>query len=124
MALVGVGSGEAIVLQNPPMSAWGRSPEGWTDLYYLEAWRDQNLDALIGRAISAVPTSGMKDTCKDLHLLEPGLILLFAGDRPGSSAYGEYQISIPAGSYRILEGTYSVGAVEAMTIFRLRPTGI
>src|SRR5579884_1078662 len=40
LSLLPVGSGHAIVLQDPPMSAWGRSPEGWIDLYYLEAWKD------------------------------------------------------------------------------------
>jgi hypothetical protein len=123
MALIPVSSGQAIVLQNPPMSAWGRSPEGWIDLYYLEGWKDENLDGLIKRAVVATPTASMKDTGKLLTLNEPGLIFLFAGDRPGDTVYGEYHIPIGSGSYRILEARYSVAQKEAVIVYRLRPSG-
>jgi hypothetical protein len=57
MATIAVGSGRAILLQDPPMSAWGRSPEGWVDLYYLEAWSDEDLDALIGPRSRPLPAA-------------------------------------------------------------------
>ncbi len=121
MALIPVGSGQAMVLAGPPLSAWGRSPEGWIDIYYLEAWADTNADALLKRVVSGTPTSAMTDTGKVITLTQAGLILLFAGDKPGSAAYGEYAIPIDSGSYRILEGHYKVGAIEEVYVYRLQP---
>lgn len=121
MALLPVGHGQAIVLGNPPLSAWGHSPEGWIDIYNLQAWADTNTDALIKRAVTNMPTSGMKDSGKAITLNQPGLILLFAGDKPGNTAYGEYAIPIDAGSYRILEGHYKPQTNEEIFIYRLQP---
>jgi hypothetical protein len=121
MALISVGSGQAMVLAGPPMSAWGRSPEGWIDIYYLAGWVDTNVDAMVKRAVAATPTSGMSDTGKVMTLTKPGLILLFAGDKPGSTAYGEFAIPIEAGSYCILEGHYKARNWEEGYIYRLRP---
>jgi hypothetical protein len=121
MAIIPVGRGQAMVLANPPLSAWGRSPEGWIDIYYLEAWADTNTDALLKRAIAATPTSAMTDTGKVMTLTEPGLILLFAGDQPGKTAFGELPIPIEPGGYRILEGHYKGGTNEEIYVYRLRP---
>ena len=123
MALIPVGSGQAMVLASPPMSGWGRSPEGWIDIYYLEAWVDTNIDAMVKRAVAATPTSAMSDTGKVITLTKSGLVLLFAGDTPGSSAYGEYAIPIEAGSYCILEGHYKSRNWEELYVYRLRPKG-
>jgi hypothetical protein len=121
MALIAVGGGQAMVLANPPLSAWGRSPEGWIDIYDLEAWPDTNTDAMLKRAVAATQTSAMTDTGKVMILAQPGLILLFAGDKPGSTAYGEYAIPIDSGSYEILEGHYKPAATEEVYMYRLRP---
>jgi len=121
MALIPVGSGQAMVLANPPLSAWGHSPEGWIDIYYLEAWADTNTDALLKRAVAATPTSAMNDSGKVMTLSESGLILLFAGDKPGSTAYGECPIPIESGSYRILEGHYKGDTNEEIYVYRLQP---
>jgi hypothetical protein len=121
MALISVGNGQAMVLANPPLSAWGRSPEGWIDIYCLEVWQDTNVDAMVKRAVAATPTSAMTDTGKVMTLRKPGLILLFAGDTPGSTAYGEYAIPIEAGSYCILEGHYKGRNWEEVYVYRLRP---
>jgi hypothetical protein len=121
IALLAVGSGQAIVLGNPPLSAWGHSPEGWIDIYNLQAWADTNTDALIKRAVTNTLTSGMKDSGKVIKLNQPGLILLFAGDKPGNTAYGEHDIPIGAGSYRILEGHYRPQTNEEVFIYRLQP---
>jgi|GEM_PF-2362004 len=123
MALIPVGTGQAMVLADPPLSAWGRSPEGWIDIYYLEAWPDTNTDAMIKRAVAATPTKAMTDTGKVMSLKEAGLILLFAGDKPGSTAYGEYAIPIEPGTYRILEGHYQTGKSEEVYVYRLQPKG-
>lgn len=121
MAFISVGNGQAMVLADPPLSAWGRSPESWVDIYYLEAWADTNTDTMIKRAVSATPTTAMADTGKVMILKEAGLILLFAGDTPGNTAYGESAIPINPGSYRILEGHYKSGTKEEMFIYRLQP---
>jgi hypothetical protein len=112
-----------MVLADPPLSAWGRSPEGWIDIYYLDAWPDTNTDAMVKRVVAATPTSAMTDTSKVMTLREPGLVLLFAGDKPGSTAYGEYAIPIGPGSYRILEGHYKPRTNEEAHVYRLEPKG-
>jgi hypothetical protein len=121
MALIPVGSGQAMVFDNPPLSSWGHSPEGWIDIYYLEAWPDTNIDAMLKRAIVSLPTDAMSDTGKVMTLTQPGLILLFAGDKPGGTAYGEYALPIDSGSYQILEGHYKAAAAEEVYIYRFRP---
>lgn len=121
MALISVGKGQAMVLANPPLSAWGRSPEGWIDIYDLEAWADTNTDAMLKRAIAATPTSGMTNTGKVMTLTQTGMTLLFAGDSPGNTAYGQYSIPIDPGSYRVIEGHYKSGAKEEVYIYRLQP---
>ncbi len=122
MALVPVGSGQAMALASPPLSAWGHSPEGWIDIYDLEAWPDLNTDAMLKRAAAGTSTSGMTNKGRMLTLTQPSLILLFAGDRPGSTAYGEYAIPIDAGSYQILEGHYKAATNEEVYVYRLQPT--
>jgi len=121
MALIPVGTGQAMVPGDPPLSAWGHSPEGWIDIYNLRAWADTNTDALIKRAVTNTPTSGMKNTGKVIKLNQPGMILLFAGDQPGNPAYGEYDIPIEAGSYQILEGHCNPSTNEEIYIYRLQP---
>lgn len=121
MALITVGSGQAMVLADPPLSAWGRSPEGWIDIYYLDGWSDTDTDAMVKRAVAATPTSAMTDSGKMMTLTKPGLILLFAGDKPGNTAYGEFSIPIDPGAYRILEGRYKNGNTEELQIYRLQP---
>lgn len=121
MALISVGGGQAMVLADPPLSAWGHSPEGWVDIYYLNNWPDTNTDAVIKRAITTTPTSAMADTGKKMTLKEAGLILLFAGDTPGSTAYGEFPIPLASGTYQILEGHYKPSDTEEVFIYRFRP---
>jgi hypothetical protein len=111
------GPGQALVLANPPMSAWGRSPEGWIDVYDLRTWDDTNLDALIQRAV-ATPTNSMVNTGTTLALHQIGMLLLFAGDRPGDAVYGESRIPIAPGSYEILEGRFDLDGIEEVRIYR------
>jgi len=63
------------------------------------------------------------DSGKAIKLAKPGLILLYAGDKPGSTAYGEYAIPIAAGNYQIFEGHYKAGATEELYVYRFRPKG-
>lgn len=120
MALIPVGKGQAMVLDNPPLSSWGHSPEGWIDIYYLDAWPDMDVDAMLKRA-AATSTSTMTNTAKVMTLTQSGLILLYSGDRPGSVAYGEYPIPIEPGSYQILEADYHPKSNEEVYIYRLQP---
>ncbi|MEZ6052000.1 MAG: hypothetical protein R3C02_11515 [Planctomycetaceae bacterium] len=122
IALITVGSGEAIVLQDPPMTAWGNPTEEGVDLYQLLDWRTMKLDDLIDQAVATTPTLSMSDTGLSVSLTEPDLVLLFAGDRPGDTAYGEYRIPLSSGNYRILEGRFSDPASGTLNIYRLAPT--
>lgn len=123
MALIPVGSGQAMVLDNPPLSSWGHSPEGWIDIYDLEGLRDRNVDAMLKRAVDATPTASMTGAGKTMTLAQPGLILLFAGETPGRTAYGQFDIPLGAGSYQILEGHYKPAATtENVYVYRFRPT--
>ena len=121
MALIAVGTGQAIVLQSPPMSAWGHSPEGMIDVYDLQAWPSTDMDAMVHRAVVAIPTAAMTDIKKTLVLPSPDMVLLFAGEAPGTTAYGQCNIPIAAGTYRILQGDYSPAANEKLIIYRLQP---
>jgi hypothetical protein len=47
--------------------------------------------------------------------------LLFAGDAPGNTAYGEHDIPIEPGGYRILEGHSKTADNEELYVYRLRP---
>jgi hypothetical protein len=123
MALIPVGSTSAMVFSSPPMTAWGKSADGWVEIYYLQSWTSTNLDALIAKATAALPTASLTNSGKILQLREPDAFLLFAGDTPASTAYGVHRVTIPAGKYKILVGTYTAPG-ESVTIYRLKPAGI
>jgi hypothetical protein len=119
--VVSVGTGKALVMRHPGLSSWGTSGEGWVDIYDIGLVKDTDLDALIDRAIAAVPTSAMVNTGESLGLLSPDLFLLFAGDTTTSTAYGVYRIPLAAGSYTILQGRYGIPGTEQVVIYRLQP---
>jgi len=121
-ALIPVGSTCAIVFADPPMTAWGQSADGLTEVYYLKSWNAMNLDALIARATAALATASLTESGKSLQFREPDAFLLFAGDSPKSAAYGVHRVTVPAGNYKILVGTYSA-AGESVTVYRLKPAG-
>ena len=122
IAAIPVGSGSALVLSDPPMTAWGKSADGLVEIYKLNSWKGMNLDALVVRATAAFPTSALTDTGIKLHLESPDAFLLFAGDTPTSSAYGVYRVPLAAGTYHVLSGSY-VGPGESVIIYRLQRTG-
>jgi hypothetical protein len=122
MALMPVGSVSAMILADPPMTAWGTSADGLVEVYYLKSWTGMNLDALIAKATAAFPTGSMTDSGQVFRLTEPDAFLLFAGDTPTSTAYGVHRVTIPAGAYKILTGTFSA-AGESVTVYRLKPAG-
>lgn len=122
MGVIPVGSTSALVFSDPPMTAWGHSADGLVEVYYLKAWTGMNLDPLVVKATTALPTASLTDSGKTLQLREPDAFLLFAGDTPSSTAYGVHRVPIPAGKYNVLVGTYSAPG-ESVTIYRLKPAG-
>ena len=122
MALIPVGSSSAIVFGNPPMTAWGKSADGLVEVYDLESWTRMDLDALVAKATAALPTAALTDTGNTLRLEQPDAFLLFAGDTPSSVAYAVHRVAVPAGTYKILAGTYSAQG-ESVTVYRLKPVG-
>ena len=120
MALMPVGA--VSVFADPPMTAWGTSADGLVEVYYLKSWTGMNLDALIAKATAALLTASMTDSGQVFRLSEPDAFLLFAGDTPTSTAYGVHRVTIPAGTYKILTGTF-LAAGESVTIYRLKPAG-
>jgi hypothetical protein len=120
MGTVAVGSTNALVFADPPMTAWGTSADGMVEIYYLKAWTGMNLDDLIAKATAALPTVSLTDSGTVLQLREPDAFLLFAGDTPSSTAYGVHRVTIPVGNYRVLVGTYSAQG-ESVTVYRLQP---
>jgi hypothetical protein len=122
MAPIPVGSSSALIFNDPPMSAWGKSADGLVEIYNLQSWTSTDLDALLAKATAALPTASMKKSGTTLRLPEPDAFLLYAGDAPGGTAYGVHRVTIPAGNYDVLAGTYSAGG-ESVEIYRLKPAG-
>jgi len=122
MTTIPVGTSSAMIFQDPPMTAWGTSSDGLVEIYYLEDWSTTNLDALISKATAALPTASLTDSGKTISLSEPDAFLLFAGDTPTAVSYDLHRVTIPAGKYKILIGTYSA-ARESATVYRLKPAG-
>ena len=122
IALIPVAGSSAIVFANPPMTAWGTSSDGLIEVYVLQSWTGTNLDALIDTATASLSTASMKDLGPVLHFTGSDAFLLYAGDTPNSTAYGVHRIPIPAGTYRLLTGTYSANGAS-VTICRLKRQG-
>jgi hypothetical protein len=122
MASIPVGSTSALVFGNPPMTAWGMSADGLVEVYFLQSWTGMNLDALIAKATSALATPSLTNSGTTFQLREPDAFLLFAGDTPNGTAYGVLRVTIPAGKYDVLVGTYSAKG-ESVTVYRLKPSG-
>jgi hypothetical protein len=120
IASLSVGTGTALVFSCPPMTAWGKSADGLVEVYDLQGWTNTNLDALIQRATSSLPTSSLLATNLQLRLQRPDAFLLYAGDTPTQTAYGVHRVPLAAGTYHVLVGKYS-GTGEAVTVYRLQP---
>ena len=122
MGVIPVGSSNAMLFADPPMTAWGTSVDGMVEVYYLKSWTGMNLDALIAKATVALPTASLTNSGTTLHLREPDAFLLFAGDTPSSAAYSVHRVTIPAGIYDVLVGTYTA-AGESVSVYRLQTAG-
>jgi hypothetical protein len=106
--LIPVGSGQGLVLAGSPgMAAIATRSDGrGADVIVLESWTSDNLDALIDESLAALPTGKLTDTKKTLTITASGATLIFAGDRPGNTAYGEERIKLEPGPYALHEGRH------------------
>jgi hypothetical protein len=113
--LIKVGNGQGLVLAgSPPMVAMTKNADGsGVDIVVLDAWANDNLDAIVDRALASATKSTLANTGDTLTLTDGGLTLIFAGDRPGDVAYGEERFKIPAGTYQILTCNYKTASEEA-----------
>jgi hypothetical protein len=121
MAVLPAGPATVMVFQDPPLTAWGTSSDGLVEIYYLESWTSMSLDALVAKATAALPTASLTNSGKVFRLPQADAYLLFAGDTPTGSAYAVDRVTLPAGSYHVLVGTYSAPG-ESVTVYRLQPT--
>jgi hypothetical protein len=121
--LIPVGSANALVLAGSPgMVAFAPAADGGAaDVIILEEWANTNLDGLIDRALAATPTKAMTDTGKTWQVSGGGLTMIFAGDKPGDTAYGEERTPVPDGTYRLFEGLHKPKPLESVVICRLVP---
>lgn len=116
--LIPVGTEQALVLAgSPPMSAWSGVPEqGSICLHIFRSWSNPNLDSLASAAVEALPADKLTDTGLRWTVRERGLVLMFAGDIPGKSAYGELPIPVPEGTYVIHTGNYEGDAGKVLIV--------
>jgi hypothetical protein len=117
--LIKVGSGKALVIQNPPMCAWAKAPAGQgIDIIVLEMWSGDNLDALIETA-QRKSAGKFSDTGLSWNINCNDITLQYAGDPGfGVSAYGRYPIPVKSGTYKIMKFQYNTGK-DNVYIYRL-----
>ncbi len=119
MGLISVGKSQALVLAgNPPLSGWGGKVEqGRVFVHVFETWSGADMDSL-SSAAEATAAEEITDTGWHWTLAQGGVTLMFAGDTPGRSVYGEVSIPIPSGKYKIYKGHYE-GDLGKVLIVRL-----
>lgn len=80
-AVLRVADGEALVLgPSPPMTAWADADDGSgvVEVYILESWGTDDLDALVDR-LREVPASASRGSV-EWTMPDGGVVLMFAGD--------------------------------------------
>jgi len=116
--LIDVAGMPALVLADPPMSACSRS-SGTNELnvFVLHAWEKDDLDSLLDRASSQ---ASLTETKAIMRFDEKGAALIFAGDKPGETVYGEARVALEPGQYRLFTGRYKGTGVEEVAVYRLK----
>ena len=120
MAAIPVGTSRALVFSDPPMTAWGTSADGFTDIYMVMGISQSTPDALIARASGASATAAMQPTGVRLTFTQPDGYLMYAGDAVPSHVYPLVRVPIAPGTYDVLTATYSANA-ESVIVYRLVP---
>lgn len=107
---------------NPPLSASRKETDGESiDIFVIQAFESEDLDALLDRASTSSSPDDFKRTKSSLSFERDGASLLFAGDEPGNAIYGESTIQLKAGKYRLSIAHYKGTGVEEVDIYRLQP---
>lgn len=118
--IISVAGSNALVLANPPMSACKPGPkEGSIEIYVLQAWSSTNTDELLDRAFAQTPPEGFASTGAKITFDGSGGLLLYAGDKPGDTVYGESVIPTKAATYSIFTAHYKGPGVDDVDIYRL-----
>lgn len=119
--IVDVGSGGALVLAGDPALTGCRVGDGGrlVDLFAID-----ELAGLYDELVDAASPEldRLSDSGWRLRLTTPGLVLLFAGEIVGETAYGQIEIGAPAGEYAVLTGRYE-GEEGVVRLARLRRIG-
>jgi hypothetical protein len=120
--IISVAGSNALVLVNPPMSACKPNlKEETIEIYVLQAWSSTNLDELLDRAITHTASEDFADTGASLTFDGSGGLLLWAGDKPGGTTYGESIIPTKAARYSVFSAHYKGPGVDEVDIYRLIP---
>jgi hypothetical protein len=120
VALLPIGDGHALVLgASPPMTAWAVAPDAKSiDVYILESWATDDLDALVDE-VRNVPVSPFQ---KHFTWVVPvgGVVLMFAGDTVGGPVYGLKHVPLAEGPHAV-ESVACELESGAATIVRVTP---
>jgi hypothetical protein len=120
--LIDVGGAQALVLAgNPSISGWEISPnQRGIDVFVFEHWSVADLNVLRSLALAAQGGAHFIDTYLQWNVPEGGVTLMFAGDHPGETAYGEESIPMEGTTHRIMRGSYEDTRGKVM-ILRIVP---
>lgn len=118
---IDIGHTNGLVLAgNPMITTWEQLPDKrGIDLCAFESWKTDTVDVLYTLALAAQSAAIFSDTDLDWIIPEGGLTLMYSGDRPGHSEYGELNVPLKAGAYRVLKGSFENDLGKVM-IARLR----
>ncbi|HVT79481.1 MAG TPA: hypothetical protein VHM90_02395 [Phycisphaerae bacterium] len=118
IAVLKVGTHDALVFNDPAASAWAKSTSGELEIYVLKSFVTTDLDGLVDKARAApVP---MNQTGKSFTNTGGEAYLMFAGDTVANAAYDLLRVPLPAGVYHVTQGEYAAGG-EKVWIYRLVP---
>jgi hypothetical protein len=106
--LIDIGPAKALVLaSNPMITTWEQLPDGsGIDVCVFESWKSDDMDVLQSLVLTAQSAASSFNIGLDWVIPEGGLTLMYSGDRPGRSQYGEMNIPLKAGTYRVLKGSF------------------
>jgi immunity protein 21 of polymorphic toxin system len=105
---VDIGHTKGLVLAgNPMITTWGELPDkSGIDVCVFESWKSDNVDVLQTLALTAQSAANFSSMGLDWVIPEGGLTLMYSGDRPGHSEYGEVSVPLKAGTYQVLKGSF------------------
>lgn len=116
-----IGDAKGLILAgNPMITTWEQLPDkSGIDVCVFESWKIDNMDVLQTLALTAQSAAVFSGMGVDWIIPEGGLTLMYSGDRPGHSQYGEMNVPLKAGTYRVLKGSFHNDWGEVM-IARVR----